>query len=50
MLCKMEAIFMDTENSKTNESNKFHYHFTDRLNFKDPSKNTVLANLSINYT
>ena len=32
---KMEAIFMDTENSKTNESNKIHYYFIDMVNLKD---------------
>ena len=31
----MEAIFMNTENSKTNESNKFIYQFTDKLNLKN---------------
>ena len=41
---------MNTANSKTNYSNKFVYNFTDRLNFKNPSKNIALANLSIYYT
>ena len=41
---------MNTLNSKTNESNKFIYQFTDKLNFKNPSKNMALANLSIYYT
>ena len=41
---------MNTLNSKTNESNKFMYQFTDKLNLKNPSKNMVLANLSIYYT
>ena len=31
----MEAIFMDTENSKTNESIKIHYYFIDMVNLKD---------------
>ena len=30
----METIFMNTENSKTNESNKFIYQFTDKLILK----------------
>ena len=30
----METVFMNTENSKTNESNKFIYQFTDKLNLK----------------
>ena len=37
-------------NSKTNESNKFNYQFTDKLNLKNPNKNMALANLSIYYT
>ena len=40
---------MNTLNSKTNESNKFMYQFTDKLNFKNPNKNIALANLSICY-
>ena len=40
---------MNTENSKTNESNKFIYQFTDKVNLKTPNnKNTGLVNLSIN--
>ena len=47
----MERIFMNTENSKTNESNKFIYQFTDKLNLKNPNnKNIGLVNLSIYYT
>ena len=38
---------MNTLNSKTNESNKFMYQFTDKLNLKNPDKNIALANLSI---
>ena len=41
---------MNTGNSKTKHSNKFVYNFTDKLNLKNPNKNTVLANLSIYYT
>ena len=41
---------MNTLNSKTNESNKFIYQFTDKLNLKIPNKNMALANLSIYYT
>ena len=44
----METIFMNSENSKTNEPNKFIDHFTDKLNFKTPNnKNIGLVNLSI---
>ena len=46
----METLFMNTLNSKTNESNRFIYQFTDKLNDKNPNKNMVLANLSIYYT
>ena len=41
---------MNIENIKTNESNKFIYQFTDKLNLKNPNKNMALANLSIYYT
>ena len=40
---------MNTENSKTNKSNKFSYDFTDKLNFEYSNKNIVLVNLSIYY-
>ena len=33
----METIFMNTENSKTKESNKFIYQFSDKLNLKTPN-------------
>ena len=46
----METVFMNTLNSKRNESNIFIYQFTDKLNLKNPNKNTALANLSIYYT
>ena len=46
----METIFMNTENSKTNESNKFIYQFTDKLNLNPNNKNIGLVNLSIYYT
>ena len=41
---------MNTLNSKTNESNKFIYQFTGKLNLKNPNKSMVLANLSLHYT
>ena len=47
----METIFMNTKNSMTNESNKFIYQFTDKLNLKTPNnKNIGLVNLSIYFT
>ena len=46
----METIFMITENSKSNESNKFIYQFTDKLNLKNlNNKNIGSVNLSIYY-
>ena len=45
---KMETIFMNTENSKTNKSHIFRLTLADKLNLKDPNKNVALANLSIN--
>ena len=41
---------MNTSNSKTNESNRFTYQFTNKLNLKNRNKNIALANLSICYT
>ena len=45
----METTFMNTLNSKANDSNKFIYQFTDKLSLKNPNKNMALANLSIYY-
>ena len=41
---------MNSKNSKTNESNKFIYQFSDKRNLKIPNKNIRLVNLSIYYT
>ena len=38
---------MNTLNNKTNESSKFIYQLTDKLNLKNPNNNMALANLSI---
>ena len=46
----METFFMNTKNSKTNESHRFKYDLIDKLDFKNPNKNMALANLSIYYT
>ena len=49
----METIFMNTENSKTNESNKLIYQFTDnlKLNLKNQNNKSIrIVNLSIYYT
>ena len=45
----MEARFINTENSKTDESNRFRFYFTDKLNLKN-NKTIALANLSIDFT
>ena len=41
---------MNSENSKTNESNKFVYQFTDKINVKNSNKSIGLVNLNIYYT
>ena len=46
----MQTIFMNTENSKTNEPHKFRLTLADKLNFKSPNENIALRNLSIYYT
>ena len=46
----METIFMNTENSKTNEPHRFKLDLTDKINLKNPNKNMALANFSIYYT
>ena len=46
----METIFMNTENSKTNEPHRFKLNLTDKFNLKDAKKNMALGNLSIYYT
>ena len=35
-ITKMETIFMNTENSKTNESHRFKLNLADKLNLKNP--------------
>ena len=46
----METIFMNTENSKTNEPHRFKLDVADKLNLKNPKKNIAFVNLSIYYT
>ena len=46
----METIFMNTENSKTNEPRRFKLDLADKLNLKNPKKSIALVNLSIYYT
>ena len=40
----METIFLNTENSKTNEPHKFILSLADKHNLKNPNKNMALAN------
>ena len=46
----MEAISINTENSKTNELHRFKLDLPDKLNPKNPNKNMALVKLSIYYT
>ena len=46
----MEKIFMNAGNSRTNEPHRFKLDLTNKLNLKNPNKNTALANLTIYYT
>ena len=41
---------MNTENSKTNEPDRFRLILAEKRNLKDPNKNTASAYLSIYYT
>ena len=47
---KIETIFINTENSKTNELHIFRLSLADKVNLKNPNKNMTLANLNIYYT
>ena len=47
---KMETFFMNSKNSKTNESHRFKYDLIDKLDLKNPNKNMALRSLSIYYT
>ena len=46
----METMFMNTENSKTNEPHKFVLNLSQRLDLKSSNKYVALQNLSIYYT
>ena len=46
----METIFMNSESSKTNESNRLKLSLADKRNPNDASKNMALPNFDINYT
>ena len=44
---KMETIFMNTENSKTNEPHRFRLTVADKLDLKDYDKNRALKNVRL---
>ena len=46
----METIFMNTKNSKTNESHQFILNLSQRLSLGSLDIHVALQNLSINYT
>ena len=46
----METIFMNTENSKTSEPQRFKLNLTDKRNLKNTNKNIAVVNLSIFYS
>ena len=43
----MDTIFMNTENSKTNEAHRFKLHLADKIYLKNPNKNITIVNFSI---
>ena len=45
----METVFINMENSKTNERNKFVLNLSKRLDLKSLSKHVYLQNISIYY-
>ena len=45
----MEKIFMNTENSKTNEPHKFVFNLSQKLDLRRSNKHVALQNLSIYY-
>ena len=45
----MEKIFINTENSKTNEPHKFVFNLSQKLDLRRSNKHVALQNLSIYY-
>ena len=43
----METFFMNTKNSKINESHRFKYDLIDKLDLKNPNKIMASGSLSI---
>ena len=46
----METIFMNTDNSKTNEPHKIAFNLSQRVDLKSSNKHVALQKLSIYYT
>ena len=46
----METIFMNLENSKTNEPQKFVFNLSQRIDLRSSNKHVILQNLSVYYT
>ena len=46
----METIFMNLENSKTNEPQKFVLNLSQRIDLRSSNKHVILQNLSVYYT
>ena len=46
----METIFMNMENSETNEPHKIVLNLSQRLDLRSSHKNVALQNLSVYYT
>ena len=44
---KMKTFFMNSKNSKTNESHRFKYDLIDKFDFKNRNKNMASGSLSI---
>ena len=46
----METIFMNTKNSKTNETHKLVFNLSERSDLRSSNKHVALQNLYIYYT
>ena len=46
----METIFMNLENSKTNEPQKFVLNLSQRIDLRSSNKHVILQNVSVYYT
>ena len=46
----MDTIFINSKNSKTDESNRFRLYLSDRINLKNKNKTVTLVNMSVYYT